>query len=160
MNEHNGYDETRIKSGPATVPPPHMAKFDPPHILGLGKPAEPSRLPAEPPSDLGEAGAEVWRGFAAAPLKLWPHERAAVLAGCRETDLAERIAAVIDAEGLTLPWGEGGTRAHPLLSHLAEHRNLAARLFRSVEIPKASGAADGQRSRRGVPRVYKSGELI
>lgn len=119
---------------------------------------EPQRLSPEPPDDLGEAGSALWVSMAAAPLLLWPQERAMVLSACRETDLAEECARVVAAEGVSLPWGRGGSRAHPLLSKVAEHRGLAARLLRSLQMPpEPKSERGGGRRRRGVYGMYRTG---
>ena len=114
-----------------------------------------ARLDPKCPEGLGEHGRALWASVAAAPLLLSAPERALFLTACRETDLAEEIAAVVAEEGLMLPWGEGQMRAHPLLSALESHRGLAARLLRTLAVPAEKVPEPGAtRGRRGTYRIY------
>ena len=119
------------------------------------------RLPPNLPSGLAEdgAGAGLWRSVASAPLLLSPTERVMLELACRELDLAELCAKVVAEEGPQLPWGDSSTRAHPLLSKIADHRGLAARLLRSLSVPDYARPAAETRGRgrqRGVYRLYRT----
>jgi hypothetical protein len=76
---------------------------------------------------------------------------------CRTIDLLDGLQAVVDAEGVVLPWGDG-IRAHPALPELRQHRIALARLLVALGIPgeEEDQLAAPRRQRRGGSRgVYR-----
>ena len=95
-------------------------------------------------------GAAVARRF-----DLDPHEVVLLGEAARTADLCADLAARVDQDGLTLPWGEGQVRAHPLLARLESSRALLARLIAGLQI--AGGGRRGRgRSSGGGGRIAAS----
>ncbi len=143
---HDGLDKSSTKSKRG-----HLADQRPP----LTYPSVPKRcyLVKEPPDGLGEAGMALWGGVAGR-FDLDPHEVVLLREAARTADLCADLAARVDWDGLTLPWGEDRVRAHPLLARLESSRALLARLIAALRIPEDDEVGGVANRRRRAYRGF------
>jgi hypothetical protein len=108
------------------------------------------------PAGLKAGGRAFWRATTA-QFELNDHEMVIMKEMCCTIDLLDGLQAVVDAEGVVLPWGDG-IRAHPALPELRQHRIALARLLVALGIAgeEEDQLAAPRRQRRGGSRgVYR-----
>jgi hypothetical protein len=83
----------------------------------------------EPPAELGEAGASLWRAILAEFVVGDAGGLAVLAEACAARDLAERLRRQIELEGDLVPGAHGTSKANPLISMELTARGLIARLL-------------------------------
>jgi hypothetical protein len=110
-----------------------------------------------PPKGAGPAGKRLWRSVQA-EFELGEHERALLVAMCRQVDRLDELEELITAEGLMVS-GHGTCKMHPAVVEARRTAIAVARIAACLRLPAGEedeAAAPGQR-RAGVRGVYQIG---
>ena len=110
-----------------------------------------------PPKGAGPSGRRLWRSVQA-EFELGEHERALLVAMCRQVDRLDALEELIAAEGL-LVTGHGTTKMHPAVVKARQTAIAVARIAACLRLPAGEedeAAQPGQR-RTGVRGVYQIG---
>jgi hypothetical protein len=108
----------------------------------------------EPPEGLQPAGAAFWRAILE-KFELVDHEMVILKEACRTIDLLGELQAAVDRDGPLQRWGEG-SRSHPAVPELRQHRLVLGRLLATLGIP-ADPDDDRPVTRGGSRGVYRMG---
>lgn len=100
-----------------------------------------SHAPPEPPEELGEAGARLWRDVRR-DWRLRPDEDRLLLAACRTMDELGRMEAALAAADPVVAGSKGQTRAHPLIAEVRAHRLALKALLAGLGIEDAVGGEE------------------
>ncbi len=111
-----------------------------------------------PPDDLSPSAEELW--FAVLEeYELEEHERALLAEACRTLTVCDRLAAMVDADGLTTRGSMGQTVTHPAVAEARQQRLVLARLIAQLRLPEgevderpSQATGDGRAQRRGGSR--------
>jgi hypothetical protein len=109
------------------------------------------------PKGAGPAGRRLWRSVQA-EFELGEHERALLVAMCRQVDRLDELEELITAEGLTVT-GHGTVKMHPAVVEARQTAIAVARIAACLRLPAGEEdetAQPGQR-RSGVRGVYQIG---
>lgn len=108
--------------------------------------------PPAPPTDLRDAGRDLWTSLAGA-MSFEAHESALLIEACRVRDRLDSLDAVVRAEGVTVTSPQG-VKAHPALVEARAQEVVLTRLLASLRIPDADDVDRPQRrgSARGTYR--------
>jgi pyruvate/2-oxoglutarate dehydrogenase complex dihydrolipoamide acyltransferase (E2) component len=107
--------------------------------------------PPEPPDDLREAGAELWREVRAR-WDLRPDESSILLAACRTLDETADLEAALEGQPAVVVGSKGQPRPNPLYAEIRAHRLALRALLDSIGISEAvaeGGNAEAERSHAG-----------
>jgi hypothetical protein len=112
--------------------------------------AQDGRRAPPPPSDLGEAGLDLWRAVTGA-YDVAPHLLVVLESAARELDRAERAEQAVAEAGEWTSDRYGGVRAHPGISVARSSRLAAGRLLRQVDLELPT-AGLGRKPHGGIRR--------
>ena len=110
-----------------------------------------------PPKGAGPAGKRLWRSVQA-EFELGEHERALLVAMCRQVDRLDELEALIAAEGLTVT-GHGTVKMHPAVVEARQTAIAVARIAACLRLPAGEEDGDAQPGQRrtGVRGCYDRG---
>nr|WP_083238415.1 P27 family phage terminase small subunit [Methyloceanibacter marginalis] len=75
-----------------------------------------------------------WFGSVLADYSLEPHHLKLLQAVCEAWDRLQQAREILAAEGLTIPTGDGGCKAHPCVGIERDSRLAVARLIRELDL--------------------------
>jgi phage terminase small subunit len=111
-----------------------------------------------PPSGLSAEAVGLWWAVLE-DYDLDAHELALLREACRTLSTCDRLAALVDAEGLTAKGSQGQTVAHPAVAEARQQRLTLGRLIAQLRLPEGEDDArpskatnDGRPQRRGGAR--------
>jgi hypothetical protein len=110
-----------------------------------------------PPTGAGPSGRRLWRSVQR-EFELGEHERALLVAMCRQVDRLDALEELIAAEGL-LVTGHGTTKMHPAVVEARQTAIAVARIAACLRLPAGEEDGDAQPGQRrtGVRGVYQIG---
>jgi len=101
----------------------------------------------EPPAGTGPSGRALWNEVLER-YELEEHERALLLEMVRTVDTLDRLAAVVERDGVMVPVLPVGEKVHPALTEARQLRLALARLSASLRLPAGEEGDQAQHLRR------------
>jgi len=107
------------------------------------------------PKGSGPAAKRLWAAVQA-EFELGEHERALLVALCRQVDRLDALEALIADEGLMVA-GHGTVKVHPAVVEARQTAIAVARISACLRLPAGEEDEGGQQKRAGVRSVYSIG---
>jgi hypothetical protein len=107
------------------------------------------------PKGSGPAARRLWAAVQA-EFELGEHERALLVALCRQVDRLDALEALIADEGLMVS-GHGTVKVHPAVVEARQTAIAVARISACLRLPAGEEDESGQQKRAGVRGVYSLG---
>jgi phage terminase small subunit len=98
-------------------------------------------LSTQPPDHLSASAAEWWRSTVDR-YELDPHHLKLLELMLGAWDMAEQAREILAVEGMLVPTGAGGSKAHPAVAILRDARLAVARLVRELDLDVAPPASE------------------
>ena len=118
----------------------------------------------EIPEELGPRGRRLWASIEAREpgvIELTEPRRDIAVEACRCSDQLDALAAILEAEGLTVTGVNGDERVHPALAETNRLRPLMARLIVALRLPdETTGERAQRRGMRGLQGPPKIGSTL
>jgi phage terminase small subunit len=135
--------------------------LDPAAIAGTGRDdaitvADVRRIVPEPPRELGEAGAALWRDVRR-EWRLRADEAAILEAACHTLDEIVWMEAELDGAGALIPGSRGQLVPHPLIAGVRSHRLALRQLLAALGIREA---VEGERGDDDAERSHAGRQLV
>ena len=108
-----------------------------------------------PPAGAGPSGRRLWRSVQR-EFELGEHERALLVAMCRQVDRLDALEALIADEGLMVS-GHGTVKVHPAVIEARQSAIAVARIGAALRLPAGEEDEDAQPGQRrsGARGVYQ-----
>jgi P27 family predicted phage terminase small subunit len=108
-------------------------------------------MPPEPPAHLSASSRQWWETTVAL-YELQEHHLRLLQLACESWDRCQAARSALDREGLTVPSGSGGVRAHPCIAIERDNRLAVARFIRELDLDVEPPVPD----RIGPPPLFSN----